>query len=493
MTLIVTHILFEKYLDSFRLPVVECLCHKLGMQQIHDLSITNEFSLAEFGDQRLTKRLVRLAQCMANQPNQSIPAAAGNWGQACGAYRFLDNQSVSPAAILAAHSAQCVQRVAPMPVMLAVNDTTSLNYSGHLCTRGLGLVNNKRGKTRGLFLHSLLAFSPEEQPLGLLDMQFWARDPSTYGINHQRNSRPIEQKESFKWLRCYQALQAVAAETPNTRWVYVGDREADLYELFELAQAESTNPAVLARIQHDRGLEGSSQRLFARLASAPEAGQIQVRVPRRPGRAARTATVTIRFCPVQISAPLLKKQRPGQQLWAVEAIEQDPPAKTEPLHWRLLTTLPVEDLAAAVEKVRWYSVRWAIEVFHKVLKSGFGVETAQLQSAQRLQRYVTIKAVLAWRVMAMTYLGRTRPDGKLGQILVPEEWQVLKAVMKEEVEKLTQEPTVSDVIRWVGRLGGHLGRRGDGDPGPLTLARGLQRLADLTAGWNQAMATIKCA
>jgi hypothetical protein len=386
-----------------------------------------------------------------------------------------------------------VQRAAPMPVVLAVNDTTSLNYSGHLCTSGLGLVNNKTGKTRGLFLHSLLAFSPEEQPLGVLDMQFWARDPSTFGINHQRNSRPIEQKESYKWLRSYRSLQALAAQTPDTRWVFVADREADLYELFELAQAAPSNPAVLVRVQHDRGLEGSSQRLFAHLASAPEAGQIQVTVPRRPGQAARTATVTIRFCPVEVSAPLLKEQRPSQQLWAVEAIELDPPAKAEGLHWRLLTTLPVNDLAEAIEKVRWYCVRWAIEVFHKVLKSGFAVETAQLQSAQRLQRYVTIKAVLAWRVMAMTYLGRERSDGPIGNILEPDEWQVLQVVMKSAAKKLTGEPRLRDVIRWVGRLGGHMGRRCDGSPGPLSLLRGLQRLADLTAGWNQAMTTIKCA
>lgn len=453
----------------------------------------DEFSQAQLGDQRLTQRLGQLAVAFAHQPAASISAATGDWGQACAAYRFLDNDHVTSAAILATHAARTQQRAAGESVVLAVNDTTSLNYSDRPATTGLSPIGNHAHKGFGLLQHNLLAFTPTGQPLGVLDVAVWARDPAAFGANHQRNRKPVADKESAKWLRSYCALQAHAAATPQTRWVFVADREADLYDLFELATATPARPAVLVRLQHDRGLEQSEQRLFTQLARAPQAGQLQVAVPRRPGQAARTATVTIRFCAATLRAPLLKPGRPAQSVWAIAACEAHPPRGAVALHWRLLTTLPVPSLAAAVEKVGWYCVRWGIAVFHKVRKSGCAVEAAQLETAARLERYVLIKMVVAWRVLALTRLGLECPTAAITAILEEGEWQVLRAVATRGAVGTVGVPTVRAAVRWIGQLGGHLGRRGDGAPGPLSLARGLQRLADLTAGWKQAQATKGCA
>ena len=203
--------------------------------------------------------------------------------------------------------------------------------------------------------------------------------------------------------------------------------------------------------------------------------------------------MTIRCCPVTLSAPLLKQGRPAQSLWAIEAREDQPPRGVTALHWRLLTTRPVTTLAEAVEQVGWYCVRWGIEVFHKVLKSGCAVEAAQLETAVRLERYVMIKVVVAWRVLALTHLGRAHPAAAVTEILEEAEWRVLRAVATRGRPGPAGVPTVRDGLRWVGQLGGHLGRRGDGAPGPLSVARGLERLADLTTGWKQAQATQGCA
>jgi len=463
------------------------------MHNISEASIMTELSHASLGDQRLSKRLGQLVKAFAHQPRASIPTATGDWGQACAAYRFLDNPNVHPHELLAPHTARTLQRATSVALALAVNDTTTLNYSHRPATTGLGPIGNNADKTLGLHLHTLLAFTPQRQPLGVLDAQCWARDPATFGVTRQRNRRPVAAKESAKWLRSYQALQAHAAQTPATRWVFVADREADLYELFEQAHATPQSPAVLVRMQHDRGLDQREHRLFTHLRGAPPAGQIQVAVPRRPAQAARTASVTIRFCPVSLSAPLLKKGQPTQSLWAIEAHEAHPPRGATALHWRLLTTVPVTSLAEAVEKVGWYCVRWGIEVFHKVLKSCVAVEEAQLETAARLQRYVMIKLVVAWRVLALTQLGRERPDAAVSEILEQAEWQVLRAVATRGAARAEGVPTVRDAVRWIGRLGGHLGRRGDGAPGQLSLARGLQRLADLTTGGKQAQAALGCA
>jgi hypothetical protein len=463
------------------------------MQLIPGTSIMDEFDHAELGDERLTKRLCQLAESFANQPQASIPKATGDWGQACAAYRLLDNDKIQFDNILVAHQDRTVQRAATVPVLLAVNDTSSLNYSERPATTGLGPIRTRADKTFGLWLHSLLAFTPQGTPLGMLQAHCWARDPSRFGSRHQRHRQPIAQKESSKWLHSFAALQRVAIQTPKTLWVFVADREADLHELYELAQSSSPSPALLVRARHDRCLGRTERSLFKHLAQAPLAGHLDVRVPRRPGQRARTATVEVRFCAVRVPAPVRPASRPVVALWAVEARELHPPKGVAPIHWRLLTSLSVSSWAQAVEKLQWYCVRWGIEIFHKVLKSGCAVEAVQLQTAARLQRYLAIKLVVAWRVMALAQLGRERPDAALSEILQEEEWRALQAVGQRGRPRGHGVPTVGDGVKWLGRLGGHLGRRSDGAPGPLSLARGLERLHDITVGWRLAHGAKQCA
>ena len=268
---------------------------------------------------------------------------------------------------------------------------------------------------------------------------------------------------------------------------------ADLYDLFERAAAQPSGPALLIRAQHNRGLEGSKRGLFAHLARAPQAGTLGVQVPAKPGRRARTATLSVRFCEMRLAAPWLKPERPPLTLWAIEAREMHPPRGAQPLHWRLLSTWPVSTLAEAVEKIRWYCVRWGIEVFHKVLKSGCAVEAVQLESAARLVRCLTIKLVVAWQAMAVSKLGREQPNTKISEILEETAWRVLVAVAHRDRPRPRGVPPVSEAVKWIGRLGGHLGRHGDGTPGPLTLARGLERLHDITVGWELAHGIKNCA
>jgi hypothetical protein len=464
------------------------------MQDYFSVSIMNEFAHAQLGDRRLNARLVQVAEALARQPQASIPKATGNWGQACAAYRFLDHTTFTPHDVLRPHFLRTLARAAAQPTVLAVADTTSLNFGQCAQTQGLGLIGNHADKFFGLWQHSLLAFTPQGLPLGLLDTQCWARDPAKFGGNHQRNRKPVADKESVKWLRSYEALQTHATQTSDTRWVMVADREGDLYELFALALRTPTAPGLLVRAQHDRGVEQSTRRLFAHLARAPLGGRLRVQVPRRPGHRARTATLSVRFRKVRLSAPWLKADQPALSLWAVEARERHPPRGCAPLHWRLLTTCPVATLAQATELISWYCVRWGIEVFHKVLKSGCAVEAAQLETTERLQHYLAIKLVIAWQVQALTHLGRVQPEADISGILAAGQWRVLQAATASSPRRAERvAPTVREAVRRLARLGGHLGRRRDGPPGALCLARGLQRLHDITLGWNLAHERKRCA
>ena len=152
--------------------------------------------------------------------------------------------------------------------------------------------------------------------------------------------------------------------------------------------------------------------------------------------------------------------------------------------WRLLTTLPITSLAEACEKVGWYAQRWQIEVIHKVLKSGCKIEQRQLETAERLERALAVDQVVAWRLLALCKAGREQPDAAVSEWLDQAEWEALWCQVHQRPTPPRTPPTVRQAVRWIAQLGGFLARKGDGEPGPITLWRGLHRLHDLTAMWR---------
>jgi hypothetical protein len=283
------------------------------------------------------------------------------------------------------------------------------------------------------------------------------------------------------------ACQTLAAQCPGTTLVNVGDRESDLYDLFQQALAPSQGPAVhlLVRAQHDRQVVHPQKYLWDFLAAQPLRARLKIQVPRKDGQPRRLATLAIRFAPVTLRPPCLKEDQPPLTLWAVEARESRPPKGAKPLCWRLLTTLPVTTLEAAVEKVRWYAQRWQIEVLHKVLKSGCQVEQRQLETTARLRRVVMVDLIVAWRVLALCQAGRETPEGLASDWLSAQEWRALWCYMNQRTPPPRRAPSVRQTVRWIAQLGGFLGRRRDGEPGPIVVWRGLQQLRAITAAWHR--------
>jgi hypothetical protein len=448
----------------------------------------NEFAHAPLPDQRLVKRLIAMATDFAQQPTASIPQACGSWAKTKAAYRFFDHDELTPEALLSAHTQATVQRAAAHPLVLCAQDTTTLNYATHPRTRGLGPIGNNRDKTLGLLLHSTLALTPGGQPLGLLQAKSWSRSTATFGrSSHARNRTPQADKESQKWRASYAACQAVAAQCPDTTLVNVSDREGDLYELFADALTPRPGPRVelLVRAQHNPQVEHPQKALWACLGAQRVSGHLKIQVPRKDGQPGRLATLSLRFTRVTLCPPCLKTDQPPLTLWAVEARERRPPKGATPLCWRLLSTLPVEDCAAAVQRIRWYAQRWQIEVLHKVLKSGCAVEQRQLETAARLQRVVVVDLIVGWRVLALCKAGRESPELPASEWLNDGEWRALASYMEERARPPGHPPTVRQAVRWIAQLGGFLGRRSDGEPGPMVVWRGLQQLRVITAAWKK--------
>ena len=446
----------------------------------------NEFGHAELDDDRRTERLLMIATAFAQQPTAPIPQACGPGSAIQGAYRFFENDAIDAEAIREAHQQRTLERVSPAPIVLALQDTSSLNYSTHPQTEGLGPIGTRRQKIIGLLVHSTLAVTPSGQPLGMLHTAVRARDPKAAGSAQQRHAKPTAKKESQKWLDSLSACQQLAPQCPHTLLVNVADREGDLYDLFAQALAPTEDPSVhlLVRSKHNRKLAGEDRRLWDALAQRRSAGQLQVQVGRRAAQPGRLATLSIRFSQVTLQAPTRKAGQPPLTLWAIEARELRAPKGASPIVWRLLTTLPVTSLEEACVRVGWYAQRWQIEVIHKVLKSGCKIEQRQLETAARLDRVLAVDQVVAWRLLALCKAAREQPDEAVSAWLSQAEWQALWCHVHQRTMPPATPPGVRQAVRWIAQLGGFMARKSDGAPGPITLWRGLHRLNDLTAMWR---------
>ncbi len=439
-----------------------------------------EFGSCDLGDERLKRRLVTLAQDFYAQPTASIPrACSGDRAKTKAAYRFLDNEQTMMKTLLDPHYHATESRMAGHKVVLAVQDTTSLNYTAHPATEGLGPVGNSI-KAQGLQVHSTLIVTPDGTPLGFIDVQCWARDSEEFGKRETRNQRTVEDKESSKWLDSYRATATVQERLPGTTVVSIGDREADIFELFVLAQETERGPELLVRAMHNRRVKTEQKLLWPTLEAQPVAGIQVVRVPRQGSRPAREAELSVRFAKVDLAKPMGRHGK-GVSIWAVFAREEQPPEGVTPLEWMLLTTMPVETFEQAIEKLHWYTRRWQIEVLHRILKSGCRIEDRQLGQADRLEACLAIDLVVAWRIHHLNKLGRDTPDVPCTAYFEDDEWKALIAFTTKNPVPPPEPPTLREAIRRVAGLGGFLGRKHDGEPGTQTLWIGLQRLDDIAA------------
>jgi len=442
-----------------------------------------EFGGCVLADARLQRRLLSLARDFYARPSANVAQACASRAKTKAAYRFLDHDQTTMDTLLQPHFLATEGRVCAESIVLAVQDTTSLNYTAHAATEGMGPIGSSVNGPQGLHLHSTLAVSTQGTPLGFLEVQCWSRDPADFGKKARRHRVPIEDKESFKWLKSFRAVAAVQARCPGTTLVSVGDREADLYDLFAEAMAHPGGPKLLVRAEHDRQLQDEQHRLWETMQSRPADGIQVLQVPRQGSRAERTANLSIRYAAVSVVAPAGHTD-PAIPVWAVLAQERDAPAGVKPLEWMLLTTVAVTCFEQATEKLMWYARRWGIEVLHRTLKSGCRIEQRQLGQADRIEACLAIDLVVAWRIYYLNKLGREVPQAPCTVYFEEDEWKALMVFTTDNHVAPAQPPTLREAIRRVASLGGFLGRKSDGEPGTQTLWIGLQRLDDIVTMWR---------
>ena len=437
------------------------------------------FAAVNFPDARLATRAVKFVAALTAHPGDSIAGACEDAHQAKAAYRFIENERVTVADILPSLAAATARNCAGQTRILAIQDTTSFNFSALKATTGLGPLGVSGSSAQGIWCHTTLAANESGKPVGVLHQELWTRAPADRHKAQQRKTLPIEQKESMRWLNGVRMAHARVAEqvcAHRPTLIHITDREGDIAELFEEIRRQGGQAII--RCRHNRIAEHPLKWAFAAVRAACCLGTIRVAVP-RDKHPARTARVEMRACRLQL--PAHTAGEPPLELTLLEVWEPQPPAEREALHWLLWTTLQVQTLAQAIQVVTWYQCRWRIEDMHLALKSGYKVEELQFETAERLEKLITLLTPLAIRVVTLRDAVRERPEAPCTEVLSDPEWRTLQAYFDKQLPGPQQPaPTLRQAALWIGRLGGHLGRKGDGLPGVRTLWIGFRDLERMT-------------
>lgn len=442
--------------------------------------INEEMKTLELSDKRLEERTRKILYDFSQNPTGSIPQFCPDKAAVKGVYGYCKNKAVVREEIVAAQRQATLERIKSggYQRILSVQDTTEYNFDHHPATAGLGPLDN--ANVKGFFAHSSLAVSPEGVPLGLLGQEVWVREE---GGHPKASNRPIAEKESYKWIKgLHDSSRGIG---PEVEVVQVSDQESDIYEY--LVEPRAANVALLVRSYQSRKTVDEQKEVRSKLRTSRVRGKVEVEVRRTAERSGRIALCQVYYERVKIRPP---RPRPGLPpdlkpvtLSAVLIREMAPPDGVEGLEWLLLTTLDVDNFDQACEIIRYYTLRWLVERFHFVLKSGCALEDRQFGRADRLQRFLALANVIAGRLLWLTYLGRGRPDLPCTVAFEDYEWQALYGYLHKTTVFPNEVPTLQQATLWVAQLGGFLGRKGDGYPGVKVLWRGWQRLFDIAQSW----------
>lgn len=457
--------------------------------------IANELKGCEFPDKRLNRRFKAIMEQLSSGIGRSLPLACQDWTNTKAAYRFLDNQRVTEADILKGHFEATRERVASMAgKILVMHDTTEFSFhSKH--TEAIGITrkttkgSSKKGRPRfhavcGLLMHCGLAITTEGLPLGLTSVKFWTRKKfkGTNALKRKINPTriPIEEKESMRWIE--NLKQSTELLENGDRCVHIGDRESDIYELFCAAKEAGTH--FLVRTCVDRLAGDDGQRVSYIMNNEKVKAVHKVQLTDKKG-VTTLVDLEMRYRRIKILPPIGKQKRySALTLTVIYAEERNPPADREPIVWKLLTDLPVTNRDEAIEKLDWYSQRWKIETFHKIIKSGCKAEDSKLRTAQRLTNLMAIFCIIAWRIFWMCMINRIDSKADAKTVFTETEMALLDRIIS--CKNKTRKKTVGRYLTLLAMLGGYLNRKHDAPPGNMVLWRGFSRLIDIHLGFSMA-------
>jgi len=439
---------------------------------MHKITV-KDFPHLDFGDIRRNERFVNIINNISTRPGSSIPRQNKRWYDTKATYEFFKNEDVSVEALKKAMMQYGAKQVSDQMQVLILQDISNISYND-LQAEGLGYLDNKEG--RGILCYSSMAATPEGLPLSLLYQHTWIRPLEDLGKSSKRKQISFEDKESYRWYDGMQQVNKLLEQSIHK--IHIADREADIYELFFHAYEPNTD--LLIRARHNRQLTSGSQ-LWDTIAAQPVAATVSLDIPDKTGKKKFKVEAAVRYHTVEILRPRNNKNSyESATLTAIEIQEINSSNKNEEdcIHWKLLTTLEISSVSDALQCVKWYTFRWLIERFHYVLKSGTKIEELQLKDAESLQKAITVYSMAAFRVMQLVYESRHHPEVSCEVVLTKAQWITLHMLINGNNQIPKQPPSLHQAVMWIGRLGGHLGRKSDGPPGLKTVWQGYQQLCN---------------
>lgn len=400
---------------------------------------------------------------LAAQPGASFSAACGE-ALRKSADRLFSYEDLD---LMATHRHRTHQRISEYGTVLLIEDTTDLVYK-QSNKQGMGPLGGPPNcKVTGLNLHSAVALTEQGLPLGIVSHHCWAPCSQHKGV--QREKIPIEQKESYKWIRTIEPLNQLALQYPNIRFIKIGDREADFFEHYSWRREPGAELLIrLREKQRNVFYNGQAVKVGDLNGVLPIAGTGKLSINRKGKTMERE--VSYQFGQIQVPPTARRDlEVAGMQVVIVTSIDGD--NNKEPLEWLLITTLPVSGLDDCVRMAVYYALRWTIERYHLILKSGLGAEKTQIQSARRIGYALELWAVVGWWVLLLMRMGRLQSDELASDYFESDVIEVLEATARDPIK------TVGDVVKAVGILGGFRPSKRQPMPGERTLWTGVRLLA----------------
>lgn len=432
----------------------------------------SDFSGLQLGNILREARFVKIINNVIAKPSGSIPQQCDGWYETKATYNFLGNNQVKLKNIETAIQSYGRSQLKDMEKVLIAHDFCLISYKGLKATKNLGYLSKK--DSLGIISYNSIAISPSGTPLSLVYQETFTRPIEEHGKAKDCNRQKFEDKESYYW---YKGMTTVNKSLgSDMHRIHIADRESDIYELFFVGEEEKSD--LLLRSTYDRKLD-SNDYLWQHLDNTTSIAEVEIKIPEAHTTKRVEITVSIKFKRVTILRPARSKsKRESVELTAILLQQVSPKEdwQQEIVEWRLLTSLEVLNLADALQCVEWYCYRWLIERFHFVLKSGTEIEKLQLEEAKGLQRAIHLYSIAAMELMKLTYLARATPEASCELVLTKEQWMVLYMLTFKSNGLPTEPPTMEDAARWIGRLGGHLGRKSDGFPGLKVIWRGYRKL-----------------
>lgn len=436
-------------------------------------------SHVQLGDKRLVTRLGGIIQAAIKSPASSIPEANKIRKNIQAAYRFFDNEKSNAEKIRDAFFKYTSEEISDQKMVIVATDTVEISYNKNRKNRVGGYI--LKPGTNGVFLHTGLVINTNGVAQGIVFQKHWARDDKDFGKSKKCAQKDIEDKESYCWIEC---IDAVGKHVPENVTAFVTcDRGGDIYEA--LTHERRSNIHLLIRATHNRTIDDKEHsHLFDAVKAEPVAKTITV-IVRAKQHKTREAILEVHFREVSIKRPQRLSKKKDKypdhvNVTIIFASEINVPEGETHIEWKLITTANVDSVEMAVQCIKIYALRWIIERYHYTLKSGCCVEELQLQTPERLKRALTIYSIVAWRIMHITYIARENPEAPCTIILKDYEWKALCCCSSEKETPPSEPPTVQQAVLLIAKLAGFMGRKGDGFPGLKVIWRGMKILNNIT-------------